>query len=224
MGSVTAVDPANGRKFTLDDPDDLVPGEPVNFLLSLHGGGSAAAWHRLYFPAFDHKEAYRLVIATPQAAVKEPVRLWTAEADDQHLRNIVEAVFARYGRQNIRSFWLVGHSQGGANANRLLMEDDFFKQRVDGWLSLSGGRLGAIEPRPASSGPMRAPLPATAEGDNVLRLASRCRRTARHLLHLRHRPARHGRPARGLALGGEIRRRAAREGGRHRRRPARPDL
>src|SRR5262249_9118622 len=37
--------------------------------------------------------------------------------------------------------WLAGHSQGGLTSNRLL-RTDFFKSRVDGWLSLSGGRLG----------------------------------------------------------------------------------
>src|SRR5262249_40232104 len=36
---------------------------------------------------------------------------------------------------------LVGHSQGGMTSNRIV-RTDFFKQRVDGWLSLSGGRLG----------------------------------------------------------------------------------
>jgi len=35
----------------------------------------------------------------------------------------------------------VGHSQGGMTSNRII-RTDFFKQRVDGWLSLSGGRLG----------------------------------------------------------------------------------
>jgi pimeloyl-ACP methyl ester carboxylesterase len=83
--------------------------------------------------------------ATPSAATKEPMRRWVAEADDEHLRNIVEHVVARYGEERIRAFWLVGHSQGGMTANRLLLESDFFKQRVDGWLSLSGGRIGPIE-------------------------------------------------------------------------------
>jgi hypothetical protein len=92
----------------------------------------------------DYKERYRLVIATPSAATKEPARRWVAEADDDHLRSIVEYVFERYGRERIRAFWLVGHSQGGMMSNRLL-ESDFFSERVDGWLSLSGGRIGPIE-------------------------------------------------------------------------------
>ncbi|HXQ45146.1 MAG TPA: hypothetical protein VN806_00935 [Caulobacteraceae bacterium] len=144
MPSISAVDEKTGRKFYLDDPDDLKPGEPVTFLLNLHGGGSVGAWQRAYFPAVDFKERYRLVIATPSAATKEPMRRWVGEADDEHLRNIVEAVFAKYGRDNIRAFWLVGHSQGGMTSNRLLGQD-FFAQRVDGWLSLSGGRIGPIE-------------------------------------------------------------------------------
>ena len=56
MPSISAVDETNGRKFYLDDPDDLQPGEQVVFLLNLHGGGSVGAWQRRYFPAFDYKE------------------------------------------------------------------------------------------------------------------------------------------------------------------------
>ncbi len=144
MASISAVDSQTGRKFYLDDPDDLRPGEAVTFLLNLHGGGSVGAWQRAYFPAVDYKERFRLVIATPSAATKEPSRRWVAEADDEHLHNIVNFVFEKYGAANIRAFWLVGHSQGGMASNRLL-QDDFFKQRVDGWLSLSGGRIGPIE-------------------------------------------------------------------------------
>ena len=159
MSSITAVDEKTGRKFYLDDPDDLQPGEDVVFILSLHGGGSVGAWQRLYFPAFDYKEKYRLVIATPSAATKEPARRWVAEADDEHLRNVVDFVFQRYGREHIRSFWLAGHSQGGMTSNRLLSTDGFFRDRVDGWLSLSGGRIGPIQ-LPASFFVRRTPPPA----------------------------------------------------------------
>ncbi|HVM98646.1 MAG TPA: hypothetical protein VMT68_00410 [Caulobacteraceae bacterium] len=145
MPHITAVDEATGRKFYLDDPDDLKPDEPVTFLLNLHGGGSVGAWQRAYFPAQDYRNAYRLVIATPSAATKEPMRRWVGDADDAHLRNIVRFVFDKYGARRIKAFWLVGHSQGGMTSNRLLREDPFFADRVDGWLSLSGGRLGPIE-------------------------------------------------------------------------------
>ncbi len=93
MGSISAVDEKTGRKFYLDDPDDLKPGEKVTFLLNLHGGGSVGAWQKAYFPAVDYKDKYRLVVATPSAATKEPARRWVGEADDEHLHNIVEAVF-----------------------------------------------------------------------------------------------------------------------------------
>src|SRR5262245_13620589 len=96
MGSISAVDPSNGRKFYLDDPDYLQPGDPVTFLLSLHGGGSVGAWQRDYFPAYRLKETYRLVIATPSAATKEPSRRWVAEADDEHLRHVVNHVLGTY--------------------------------------------------------------------------------------------------------------------------------
>ncbi len=158
MGSISAVDEKTGRKFYLDDPDDLQPGDQVVFLLSLHGGGSVGTWQRAYFPAFQYKEKYRLVIATPSAATKEPVRWWVGKADDAYLRNIVNYVFDRYGKDNIASFWLIGHSQGGMTANRLL-GDDFFKDRVDGWLSLSGGRIGPIELPASFFVPKLAPLP-----------------------------------------------------------------
>ncbi len=163
MGSISAVDERTGRKFYLDDPDDLRPGEKVVFLLSLHGGGSVGAWQRRYFPAFDYKEQYRLVIATPSCATKEPMRRWVGEADDEHLRNIIDHVFEKYGRENIASFWLVGHSQGGMTSNRLL-GTDFFKERVDGWLSLSGGRIGPIELPASFFVPVRGPMPALPDG------------------------------------------------------------
>ena len=128
MPSISAVDENLKRKFYVDDPDDLRRDEKVAFLLSLHGGGSVGAWQRAYFPAYRYKEKYRLVIATPSAATKEPMRRWIAEADDDHLRNIVEYVFQKYGRDRIAAFWLVGHSQGGMTANRLL-GDRFFCQK-----------------------------------------------------------------------------------------------
>jgi hypothetical protein len=163
MASITALDEQTGRKFYLDDPDDPQPGEKVVFLLNLHGGGSVGAWQRAYFPAVDYKERYRLVIATPSAATKEPMRRWVGEADDEHLRNIVDFVFERYGAANIAAFWLVGHSQGGMTSNRLL-ESDFFKERVDGWLSLSGGRIGPIELPASFFSPRRGAPPTEGSG------------------------------------------------------------
>jgi pimeloyl-ACP methyl ester carboxylesterase len=124
------------RTYFLDYPCDLKPSEKVIFVLSLHGGGSYGNWQRNYFPIMDYANKYRLVIATPNS----PVRVWS-EADDEYLQNIVDFVVAQVGKNNIKSFWLAGHSQGGMTSNRLL-RTDYFKNRVDGWLSLSGGRLG----------------------------------------------------------------------------------
>ena len=155
MGAMVAVDAESGRKFYLEDPDDLEPGEPVTFILNLHGGGSVGAWQQKYFPAVDYKNQYRLVVATPSAATKEPARRWVGEADDAHLRNIVRYVVGKYGARNIRAFWLAGHSQGGMTSNRLLREDPFFQARVDGWLSLSGGRIGPAERSPNAGPPLR---------------------------------------------------------------------
>jgi hypothetical protein len=136
-----ATDPKTGRKFFLDYPCDLKPGEKVVFILNIHGAGSIANWQRHYFPAVDFKDKYRLVVATPSAATAQPLRMWRGEADDAHLQNIVEQVFAAVGKPNIKSFWLAGHSQGGLTSNRIVCSD-FFKDKVDGWLSLSGGRIG----------------------------------------------------------------------------------
>jgi pimeloyl-ACP methyl ester carboxylesterase len=156
MGHVSALDEKTGRKFYLDDPDDLRQGEQVTFILNLHGGGSVGAWQRAYFPAVDYKNQYRLVVATPSAATKEPARRWVGEADDDHLHNVVRYVFDKYGAENIRAFWLAGHSQGGMTSRRLLHEDKFFQDRVDGFLSLSGGRIGPAE-RSANAGPPLRP-------------------------------------------------------------------
>ncbi len=158
MGSISAVDEKTGRKFFLDAPDDERPGEQLTFLLNLHGGGSVGMWQHEYFPAYLFKETYRLVVATPSAATKEPSRHWVGEADDEHLQNIVNSVFEQYGTERIRSFWLVGHSQGGMTANRLL-GTPFFADRVDGWLSLSGGRIGPAERSPNAGRPGSAPPP-----------------------------------------------------------------
>lgn len=156
-----------GRTYFLDYPCDLKAGEPVTFLLSLHGGGSSHTWQRRYFPAYDDKDRHRLVIATPYS----PTRSWS-ENDDAYLQNIVTAVVEQVGRNNIRAFWLVGHSQGGATSRRLVCTD-FFRNKVDGFLSLSGGRLGGAPARASGAGrpaqqgqpPAAAPVaPATGQG------------------------------------------------------------
>ena len=164
MPHLTEVEASTGRKFYLDEPDDLRPDEPVTFILNLHGGGSVGAWQRLYFPAHDYMNAFRIVEATPSAATKEPARRWVGEADDEHLQGIVRQMIGRYGPERIRAFWLVGHSQGGMTSQRLL-NTPFFADRVDGWVSLSGGRLGPAEraqgagPPPRPGAPPAPPFP-----------------------------------------------------------------
>jgi hypothetical protein len=156
-----AVDAKTGRKFWLDYPCDLKPGEKVTFILNIHGAGSIGNWQRHYFPAADYVQKYRLVVATPTAATMGAigggggpgVRRWEASADDQHLQNIAEYVFASFGRQNIKSFWLAGHSQGGGTSHRIVCSD-YFKDKVDGLLSLSGGRLGRAEIDPRFGPPL----------------------------------------------------------------------
>src|SRR5262249_5258097 len=144
------------RTYFLDYPCDLKPGEKVTFILSLHGGGSYGNWQRHYFPIVDFKDAHRLVIATPNS----PTHVWS-EADDEYLQNIVTFVVDQIGRANINAFWLVGHSQGGLTSNRLL-RTEFFSRSVDGWLSLSGGRLGGSPGRGNFTG--LAGVPAAGRG------------------------------------------------------------
>jgi poly(3-hydroxybutyrate) depolymerase len=132
------------RTYFLDYPCGLKQGEPVTLILNLHGGGSYGNWQRHYFPAMDLKDKYRLVIATPNS----PIRAWS-EVDDAYLQNIVNSIVEQIGKDNIKSFWLVGHSQGGMTSNRL-MRTEFFQKRVDGFLSLSGGRLGGNPERAGS--------------------------------------------------------------------------
>jgi hypothetical protein len=152
----TAVEPKTNRKFFLDYPCNLKHGEKVTFILSLHGFGSYGNWQRNYFPLMDYKDKYRLVIATPNS----PTQSWSNK-DDEYLQNIVSLVYEQVGKENIKAFWLVGHSQGGMTSNRLV-RTDFFKERVDGWLSLSGGRLGANPGRGDFSNlAARGPAPAT---------------------------------------------------------------
>ena len=140
------------RTYFLDYPCDLRADEKVTFVLNLHGGGSYGNWTRHYFPLLDLKDKYRLVVATPNS----PTRVWS-EADDEYLKNIVTFVHEQLGRDRIKAFWLAGHSQGGQTSNRLLLTD-FFRDRLTGWVSLSGGRLGSKREE------IRAPIPGPPPG------------------------------------------------------------
>jgi hypothetical protein len=140
------VEPKTTRTYFLDYPCNLKRGEKVTFILSLHGGGSYGNWQRHYFPLLDYTDKYRLVVATPFS----PRRVWSAE-DDGYLQNIVSSVIDAIGRDNIKAFWLAGHSQGGLTSSRIICSD-FFATKVDGFLSLSGGRVGGQAGRAASFG------------------------------------------------------------------------
>ncbi|HZZ36271.1 MAG TPA: alpha/beta hydrolase, partial [Caulobacteraceae bacterium] len=128
------------RVFFLDCPADYRPGQKVNVVLSLHGGGSYANWQRNYFPVMDVKDKHHLVIITPGS----PTRVWT-EADDEYLHNIVDLVIGTIGKENVERFILAGHSQGGMTSNRIICTD-YFKDKVDVRVSLSGGRIGDVTP------------------------------------------------------------------------------
>ena len=146
-------EPATGRTYFLDYPCDLKRGEKVMFILSVHGAGSYGNWQRHYFPLLDYVDKYRLVVATPFS----PRRVWSAQ-DDEYLQNITTMVIDQIGRSNIKAFWLAGHSQGGLTSSRIICSD-FFRTKVDGFLSLSGGRVGGQAGRAANFG---VPAPAAA--------------------------------------------------------------
>ena len=139
------VEPKTRRTFFLDCPSDYRPGDKVTLVLSLHGGGSYANWQRSYFPLMDFKDKYHLVIATPSS----PYRVWN-EGDDQYLQNIVDLMVASVGKENVKAFWLAGHSQGGMTSSRIICTP-YFKDKVDVRISLSGGRVGS-PPRPMPAG------------------------------------------------------------------------
>ncbi len=128
------------RTYFLDCPAGYKPGDKVTLVLSLHGGGSYANWQRNYAPFMDVKDKYKLVIMTPGS----PTRTWSA-ADDQFLQNIVDSVVGAVGKENVDRFVLAGHSQGGMTSNRIICTD-YFKDKVDVRISLSGGRIGPTTP------------------------------------------------------------------------------
>ncbi|MGD2168188.1 MAG: alpha/beta hydrolase [Gammaproteobacteria bacterium] len=151
------VDSETGRRFFVDIPCNLTPDDDILLILNLHGAGSIGNWQRHYFPALDYKDEYRLVVITPTAEGSggigdRSVRMWTAADDDAHLRNVVDAVVDHFGPERITSFWLAGHSQGGMTSNRIVCSQ-YFRGKVDGWLSLSGGRIGRAEIPPEFFGP-----------------------------------------------------------------------
>jgi hypothetical protein len=140
------VEPKTNRTYFLDYPCDLKRGEKVTLILSLHGGGSYGNWQRHYFPLLDYTDKYRLIVATPFS----PRRVWSAE-DDGYLQNIVSSVIEAIGRENVKAFWLAGHSQGGLTSSRIICSD-FFATKVDGFLSLSGGCVGGQAGRATNFG------------------------------------------------------------------------
>ncbi len=136
------VEPKTRRTFFLDCPSDYSPGDKVSIVMSLHGAGSYANWQRNYFPVMDVKDKYKLVVITPGS----PTRFWQSE-DDQYLQNTVDLVVDAVGKQNVERFILAGHSQGGMTSNRIICSD-YFRDKVDVRISLSGGRIGPVT-RPA---------------------------------------------------------------------------
>ena len=157
-----AVEPKSGRKFVLQYPCDLKKGEKVTLILNIHGFGSSSQYQHVLGAGASGTE-----IASAYGRLGTEVLLFemldrvlpTEDAD-------ISKVAARaFGKQNIKSFWLAGHSQGGATGQRIVCSD-FFKTKVDGFFSLSGGRVGgsttrnAVYNAPAPGAPVPASVPA----------------------------------------------------------------
>jgi poly(3-hydroxybutyrate) depolymerase len=141
-----AVETKSGRSFFLDYPCGLAAGDPVTFILNVHGTAAPANWHRHYFPAHDYKDELRLVVATPQArGDSKQTRMaqqWGDDVDLDYVRAVVDQVWATFSELDIARFWLVGHSQGGGYVQRLVCSEGF-RDRVDGVVALAGGYPGA---------------------------------------------------------------------------------
>jgi hypothetical protein len=54
---------------------------------------------------------------------------------------MIDLVVGTVGKQNVEHFILAGHSQGGLTSSRIVCSD-YFKDKVDVRISLSGGRVG----------------------------------------------------------------------------------
>ena len=151
------VEPKTRRTFFLDCPAGYKAGDKVNLVLSLHGGGSYANWQRNYWPIMDVKDKYKLVIMTPGS----PYRAWD-EGDDEYLQNIVDLVVGTVGKENVERFILAGHSWGGATSSRIVCTD-YWRDKVDVRISLSGGRVGPVNTTVGFGGLNEAPVWRTGE-------------------------------------------------------------
>jgi len=113
----TAIEPKTGKEFFLDYPCGLKKGDKVTFILSLHGFGSYGNWMRHYFPMMDYKDKYHW---SSRRRTPPHLRPSLGSVDDAYLQNIVDLIYDQVGKENVKAFWLVGHSQGGMTSNRLV--------------------------------------------------------------------------------------------------------
>jgi hypothetical protein len=148
-------DPRTGRGFRLHLPDQAEHRRSLVLVLNLHGKGSFPRWQDDYFPAYCLANQYGLVVATPEMGKEQLTTGPVPAGADRHLHNIVDALLDRFGPGRFSSFWLAGHSRGSLACYRLLRTTSL-AEKVDGWLSLSGGRLGWPDAGAAGDGPVRA--------------------------------------------------------------------
>jgi hypothetical protein len=94
----------------------------------------------------DYVDEYRLVVATPNS------RGWGAN-DEAYLQSIAASIIEQIGAKNIEAFWLAGHSAGSAHTRRMVC-NPFYRDKVDGVLTLGGGRIGSATSAGGPPGPI----------------------------------------------------------------------
>lgn len=131
-----------GRTFVLDYPCDLRADEQVTLILNLHGGGSNTAYQRAYFPAWELKEKYRLVMAPPYS----PVARWREE-DFSHIYAIGEHEITELPQTSA----LAGRYQCSVRVRRADVVDTEAGKTYDSRSQNPGTREWGLLPRPGTA-------------------------------------------------------------------------
>jgi hypothetical protein len=141
------VEPNTGRPFFLDYSCGLESGQDAIFILNVHGIGSNANWQRHYFPAFEYKDEYDLILASGKSVGTS----FSADADDEYVRGMIDYVAEAFSDVNL-VFWVAGHSAGGGASRSWMCGESALRDRVVGSISLAGGRLGGSGGRGGGGG------------------------------------------------------------------------
>ena len=106
-----------GRDVTLHYPC-VREGAPVTFILNLHGTmpeQTLKGYQVPYFRAHWHVDTHNLIVVAPKA-IGAQWGVFDGGADEPHLLEIIDWVYTTFGKLDIRSMWVAGHSQGALYA------------------------------------------------------------------------------------------------------------